>query len=57
MPSSYFASVTIIAPDSGVADALSTALFNMTYDEGRALADSLNIKVVWVTPDGTVKAN
>ncbi len=57
MPSSYFASVTIIAPDSGLADALSTALFNMSYDEGRALADSLNIKVVWVTPDGAVKTN
>lgn len=57
MPSSYFASVTIIAPHSGMADALSTALFNMTYDEGRALADSLGIKAVWVSPDGNVKTN
>ncbi len=57
MPSEHFASVTIIAPDSGLADALSTALFNMTYDEGIALAESIGIKAVWVTKDGIVKTN
>lgn len=57
MPASHFASVTIIAPDSGVADALSTALFNMTYDEGALIAESLGVKVVWVTTDGQVVTN
>ncbi len=56
MPSEHFASVTVIAEHSGLADALSTALFNMTYEEGLALVNSLeNIKAIWYTSDGILK--
>ena len=56
MPADYFSSVTIITKDSSLADGLSTALFNMDYDSGLALATSIGgIAVVWVTKDGQVK--
>jgi thiamine biosynthesis lipoprotein len=54
MPSTYFNSVTIITPDSGLADALSTALFSMSYEDGLALVNKIGgVDVLWVTPDGT----
>ena len=50
-----FASVTVLTKDSGFADALSTALFCMDLDEGRALVGALDgVKAVWVMPDGTI---
>lgn len=56
MPANYFSSVTIITKNSGLADSLSTALFNMDYESGLALASSLDgVGVVWVTKDGQVK--
>ena len=55
MPANHFSSVTIVIGDSGFADALSTALFNMDYDSGLALAKTIEgIKVVWVRLDGEV---
>ena len=54
MPASYFSSVTIITPNSGIADALSTALFSMSYEEGLVLVNTLeNVDVLWITTDGT----
>ena len=54
MPSIYFSSVSIITPDSGLADALSTALFAMSYEDGLALVQKLErVDVIWITPDGT----
>ncbi len=54
-PSEYMHGVTVVAPDSGIADLLSTALFNMSYQDGRALADSLeDVEAYWVLNDGTV---
>ena len=56
MPSDYFSSVTIITKNSGLADGLSTALFNMDYDSGVTLVSSLQgVSVVWVTKDGQTK--
>ena len=53
MPSTYFASVSIITKDSGLADALSTALFTMSYEDGKALVDSLDgVDVLWITNSG-----
>ena len=54
MPATYFSSVSIFTPDSGLADALSTALFSMSYEDGLAIVESLgNVEVLWITRDGT----
>ena len=50
-PSRYFSSVTVLHSSSAVADALSTALFSMSYEDGKALADSLGAEVIWITED------
>lgn len=55
MPADYFKSVSIIINDSGKADALSTALFAMTYEEGLALINRMDgAEAMWVFEDGTV---
>ena len=54
MPSTHFRSVTIITANSGLADALSTALFAMSYEEGLALVEKIGgVEVLWITEDGT----
>ena len=56
MHADYFASVTVITKNSGLADALSTALFNMDYESGVALISGLDgVSCVWVTNDGEIK--
>ena len=55
MPKNTFSAVSIITDHSGMADAMSTALFNMTYEEGLAIAEKLEFEAIWVYPDGTVK--
>jgi len=56
MPANYYSSVSIITDDSGIADALSTALFNMEYEEGLKLINSLNgTEAIWVFKDGSIK--
>ena len=53
MPSSYFSSVTIITPNSAMADALSTALFTMSYEDGLSLVNKIgDVDVLWITNDG-----
>ncbi len=52
MPENNFKSVSIIADDSGFADALSTALFSMTLDAGKTLVESLDgVEAMWITAD------
>jgi thiamine biosynthesis lipoprotein len=54
MPATYFSAITVITPDSAVADALSTALFTMSYEDGAALVEKIGgVEVLWITPDGT----
>lgn len=56
MPSNRFSQVTIICRDSGVGDALSTAVFNMTLEEGLSLISSMEgAEAAWVMNDGSVK--
>ena len=56
MPADYFASVSIFTPNSGLADALSTALFCMSYEEGLALVNSIGgVQVLWIYKDGSLK--
>ena len=52
MPSRYWRSVTVVCADSGIADALSTALFLMPQDEGQALLSRYDAEAMWVDADG-----
>ncbi len=54
MPSTHFSSVSIITENSGLADALSTALFTMSYEDGLALVNRIGgVEVLWIKADGT----
>lgn len=56
MPANYFASVSVFAPNSALADTLSTALFCMSYEEGLALIERIGgVEVLWISQDGTLK--
>lgn len=56
MPSEYFTAVSIICEDSGLADVLSTAIYNMSYDNGLALIESLvDTEALWIFHDGSMK--
>lgn len=53
MPADYFTAVSIICEDSGMADALSTTIFNMPLEEGKKLIESFdNTEALWVMKDG-----
>ena len=53
-PSTYWRSVTILCDDSGLADALSTALFLLPQKEGQAILDSCGAMAMWVDADKNV---
>lgn len=53
-PSRLWSSVTISCEDSGLADALSTALFLLPQEEGQKLLDQTGAKAMWVTVDGKI---
>lgn len=63
MPADFFASVSVYHADSGFADCMSTALFNMSYEDGLALIERAkeqgygNLTVYWVTLDGNIISN
>ena len=52
MPAMLWSSVTVICTDSGLADALSTALFLMPFEEGAALCKAHGAKALYVDKDG-----
>ena len=55
MSADKHASVTVISSDGALADALSTALFIMDTDEGRALIDSIDdAEALWIAKDGGI---
>jgi len=48
--------VTIICQDSGMADALSTMVYNMPFEEGHTYIEELpDTEAIWVFPDGNTK--
>lgn len=56
MPGTNYRSVSVLTKDSGQGDALSTALFLLSYEEGMALIDSIEgAEAMWVMPDGEQK--
>jgi thiamine biosynthesis lipoprotein len=53
MPAEGFVSVSVISSDSGFADAMSTALFCMTQEDGLLLVESIpDIEAMWVSESG-----
>ncbi len=56
MPAVYFDAVSIVCVDSGLADALSTALYIMPYEAGAALIESIEgAEAIWIVDEETVK--
>jgi len=54
MPSRYWRSVTIVCDDSGLADALSTALLLMAREAGQQLLDIFGAMALWVDEEGNI---
>lgn len=52
MPAAYWRSVTVCCDDSGLADALSTALFLLPLQEGQALLEETSAEAMWVDAEG-----
>lgn len=56
LPSDNYQSVSVITRDSGLADLLTTALFNMPYEKGLTYVDSLpDTEALWVLPGGELR--
>ena len=51
-PAAYWSSVTVVCEDSGLADALSTALFLLSQEEGQALLSQCGVQAMWVDREG-----
>ena len=55
MPESNFAAVAVLVKDSGLADGLSTAIFNMTLEEGKAFVEAYDgLEAMWMMPDESI---
>ena len=53
MPAEGFKSVSVICENSGLGDALSTALFCMPYEKGLEIVEAIpDVEVMWLTDDG-----
>lgn len=53
MPAEGYLSVSVVCTDSGLADGLSTALFCLPLEEGKALVEEMDgVEVLWVFEDG-----
>lgn len=55
MPAAYTWAVSIVTEDSGIADALSTALFTLSIEDGKALLTNFpGVEALWVKLDGEI---
>ncbi len=58
MPPEYVPSVSVLTENSGMADAWSTALFNMEIETGLELVETLpETEALWVMKDGGVRSS
>lgn len=58
MPAEGFVSVSVLTKDSALGDALSTALFCMTFEDGSKLVESLDgVEAEWVFPNGDINVS
>ena len=54
-PGRLWRAVTVVCPDSGLADALSTALFLLPKEEGQKLLDQCESYAMWVDAEGNIQ--
>lgn len=52
-PAGRWRAVSVVCPDSGLADCLSTALFLLPREDGQALLDQTGAEAMWLQADGT----
>lgn len=58
MPLNNFRSVSIVTKDSGLADFLSTAVFNLSLEEGKKLVEKTKgVEALWILNDGSLDAS
>ena len=53
MPATGWRAVSVVCSDSGLADALSTGLFLMDYQQGKRLAEQCGAEAFWIAADGS----
>ena len=53
-PGKLWRAVTVVCPDSGLADALSTSLFLLPREEGQKLLDACESYAMWVDAEGNL---
>jgi thiamine biosynthesis lipoprotein len=55
MPENYSRSVSIITTDPALADLYSTAIFNMSIEDGQTFVDGIDgLEAIWYGTDGTI---
>lgn len=56
MPAKHFTAVSILCPDSGIADALSTSVYSMTFQEGLNFIEGLEgVEAMWIFDDKMIE--
>lgn len=54
-PQDQYISISVLAPDSGLADLLATALFNLDLKSGKALVEAYGVEALWIDQAGNIE--